>query len=220
MEVIREQGAVGLNPVEQEPPKQFLCSLCKTFFPTHAETLEHVCTTHGMRKAEAQGCVVQSDGKTKTDVLIAKHNLSGFGGWLIPLVIGIPIGLLTRGIDVIATLSAAQRYIFSGGLNKVYLYMDLIINTGLFVYLWIVAGSFFQKKTLAPEIIIHFLTAQFVLSLLLFLAGLVTHSDSRWLDENVWLYFSRNNFVAYGIVALIWTQYFRKSNRVKATFIN
>ena len=137
--------------------------------------------------------------------------LVGIGGWLILPAIGFVLSPILGVVFLIVALSlysdvAAAGY---GGLYAV----ELLVQSGLLVFLVYAAKQFFDMKSNAPSTIIALLIVSLIYTGLLLLielrAGAVMFAIA-----------SVKQLVRDIIVAAIWIPYSKVSKRVKATFIN
>lgn len=140
-----------------------------------------------------------------------ERKLVGIRGWLILPAIGLVLSLIIAPIGLIAGLAQMKSE------YAAYSAPAILVNAGLYIYLWVAAIRFFKKRVAAPQTMISFMIARIVASVVLFLLGLAVVGGDDALKIVVLL--RANNFVAQGIAAAIWIPYFKISKRVKATFV-
>lgn len=129
-----------------------------------------------------------------------KKKLEGIGGWLIPPLIGLIIGSLWTLLLFFDTI-----------LNQVLI--DFILYGIISIaYIWILS-LMLRKKKAFPKIAIWFL---WILAILSILSEFLLSSYHT--VEQIGYAFGSN--LGSIIWAIIWTLYFKKSIRVKNTFIN
>lgn len=139
------------------------------------------------------------------------RTLVGIRGWLLLPAIGLVLSLIIAPIGLIASFAQmTDDY-------AAYTVPAILVNAGLYVYLWVAAVRFFKKRSEAPQTMIHFLVARIIASVALFVLGLAVLGADDALKIVVLL--RANNFVAQGIAAAIWIPYFKVSKRVKVTFV-
>lgn len=143
------------------------------------------------------------------------QKLVGISGWLILPAIGFVLSLIITPINLI--VQAVQTESDSAA----YFIPSILVRTGLYIWLWTIAISFFKKRSTAPRSIIKFMVVRICALLLLFGLGFaVFSSDPSLGNELVIIGMLRsNNFIFQGIAAAIWIPYFKVSKRVKATFV-
>lgn len=143
------------------------------------------------------------------------QKLVGISGWLILPAIGFVLSLIITPINLI--VQAVQTESDSAA----YFIPSILVRTGLYIWLWTIAISFFKKRSTAPRSIIKFMVVRICALLLLFGLGFaVFSSDPSLGNELVIICMLRsNNFIFQGIAAAIWIPYFKVSKRVKATFV-
>lgn len=120
----------------------------------------------------------------------------GIGGWIILPIIGLFVSIFLLLLDI----SASLEYL-SASLVQAAILLDVIL-LGLVVYSLILI---FKKSKSAPKIFIIFLWVNFAVAF--FTWAIVQDEDSPV------------NLFRVAIASLIWTAYFKKSKRVKNTFV-
>ena len=133
------------------------------------------------------------------------------GGWLILVTIGLvlsPISiLLFISSDILPAFSAVPLSQVSDEF-RLYLYLDLVLNLSLFVYIIYVIVLFFKRRTAVPKLVISL----YILNLLFILADRLVFKS---INESQWTF-----GIISGIASsLIWIPYFLISKRVKVTFV-
>ena len=137
-----------------------------------------------------------------------KEQLSGFGGWLIipaigvalPVVIGLPLSIIFAAVMIVTDATAMKNLILPE-----FFKLPTIFGTILLCYSCVLFLVFFKRKKAA----IH-----------LFIFGLFANELYLILVE-----FSQPEqdliTITVGVLwAFIWSAYFLRSKRVKATFVN
>jgi len=143
---------------------------------------------------------------------VVQQKFIGIKGWLILPAIGLVLSLIIGPIGLIAGLANMNTE------YAAYSASAILVNAGLYIYIWVTAIRFFKKRADAPQTIIHLIIIRIIASGVLFVLGLVVVGGDDALTIVVLL--RSNNFVAQGIAAAIWIPYFKVSKRVKATFVN
>ncbi len=137
------------------------------------------------------------------------RKLMGIGGLLYFPAIGFVVGILFAPIYIILyMMQMDSRFI-------AYQIPAILVHVGLYIWLWAVAMEFFAKKSSAPEFFIEYMVAQTIACITLFILALFVFGTG-----DVQKLLIENNVLGAIIVAAIWIPYFKKSKRVKATFIN
>jgi hypothetical protein len=140
-----------------------------------------------------------------------EQKLVGISGWLILPAIGLVLSLIATPIGLVAGLAGKDIQLYPA-----YKIPSLLVNAGFYFVLWAVAILFFKKRSTVPRILIQFMAARVLASVVLFVVGLLVVGGG---DELVIIALLRSyNFIAQGIAAAIWIPYLKKSERVKATF--
>jgi hypothetical protein len=142
------------------------------------------------------------------------NDLTGIGGWLILVAIGLGIGPLVRLFGIVTD----SQLLFNGrfqaamqlkpGLEAIVFY-ELVTNSFFLVYILMLNFLFYSKRRSFPMFMIFLLAAQFVTMLI----------DHLWASR-----FSPSSQVFSVLQALvaaaIWIPYFLNSIRVEQTFVN
>lgn len=141
----------------------------------------------------------------------ADPRLVGISGWLVLPAIGFVLGPI---IGVVMFLVALSLYsdVQAAGYGGLYSF-ELLVELGLLVFLIYAAVKFFGKKREAPSIIIALLTATVVATGVLLVIELGAGAEGFAVE-------SGKQLVRGVIGAAIWIPYFKRSKRVKATFVN
>ncbi len=141
--------------------------------------------------------------------------ISGIRGWLVLPAIGMIISPIFGVISFIfesKTFAEMVNYGFAA-----YVFTQYILNTAILIYGCIAAVRFFKKQKDAPITIIKLLIARVITSLVIFIVGAVTMGVNTKIILSL---LKTNNFMAFAVAAIIWVNYFKKSKRVEATFVN
>lgn len=166
----------------------------------------------------------QENKKPNTDV--DQQALTGIGGWLILVVIGLTFGLLrliyamVKEImpvfepDIWVQLTIEGGYLYHP-LGKTLLYFELFGNLIFIVFSIALLITIFKKLKLFPKLIIIFLALNLVFLVAdYFLADLLPINNSVADEESL------KEIFRSIIASAIWIPYFLVSKRVKLTFIN
>lgn len=133
------------------------------------------------------------------------------GGWLILVAIGLvlsPVSILIYVIsDILPAFSAVPFSQVSGEL-RLYLYLDLVFNLSLCVYIIYVIVLFFKRRTTAPKLVISLYILNFVFIIL-------DRFVFKSISELQWTLVIIQSVAS----SLIWIPYFLISKRVKGTFV-
>jgi hypothetical protein len=149
-----------------------------------------------------------------TPAFVMNNDLTGIGGWLILVAIGLAIGPLFRlhGIYLDSRLLFGSR--FQAAMNskpglEAIIFFELVTNSFFLAYNVLLNFLFYSKRRSFPMFMIFNLAAQFVAILI----------DHLWA-----MHFGPANqgfFVFQALVAaLIWIPYMLNSIRVEQTFVN
>lgn len=125
--------------------------------------------------------------------------LDGLSGWLILPAIGLIFGLVTGAAALLFTLGLADD-IGSG-----WFAFALLVDGGMFLLTVVTAAAFFRKRASTPGLYIALLWATVATSVLLVVVISAEPQDV-------------GRALGGGLAAVIWTIYFQRSKRVKATF--
>lgn len=148
---------------------------------------------------------------------------SGIGGWLILPAIGLALSPILSVVGIIQQVdllsssqyaSAVSQYPGLGPLT----HFELLGKLVLFVFVCVVAYSFFKKKSTAPRNITSYLLAVLAFGVARFVWGLAIFGGDDALVLVSLL--QSTNIIGLGLASAIWIPYFRESKRVKATFVN
>jgi hypothetical protein len=132
---------------------------------------------------------------------------SGIGGWLLLPAFGLLAAPLVTAASVLLDLAAWDPYV--AGDVKALLAGEIFFLSAMVAFQIYVAVAFFQRKTLAPDLVCALLLVRAVFHLMDWLAvGAVMRSTP-----------SPNHVFGSAIAAVIWIPYFQWSRRVQATFV-
>jgi len=137
--------------------------------------------------------------------------LAGISGWLVLPAIGLvasPI-ILVVGLVIGSALYSDVAATGFGGLYVV----EMIIESGLVIFVIYAASRFFRKKQNAPLVIIILLVSAIAANGLVLLMELGLGAED-------FIIVTGRMLLRSIISAAIWIPYFKISRRVKATFIN
>ena len=153
----------------------------------------------------------------------AAPSLAGINGWLLLPAVGMPLGALLYVINIIQSLvfrfssdyaDVASQY---GGVGLLTTF-ELLGKIGLFIYLCIIAYTFYKQKKNVPKRVITYLIASLIFAAIRFVWGIIIFGMD---DESVLISLLRSTGIIGAIVApAVWIPYFKKSQRVKLTFVN
>lgn len=144
----------------------------------------------------------------------------GIGGWLVLPAIGVtlnPILLLVNLLSSFSTLTnpehrlVAEEYPTVSTLTG----FEIFGNIVFFIIAVVLLIQFFGKQASAPKTFIWFVSLKLGLSILLLLISTSLWSVAPQLAVNYLV-----PVFGYGVGAAIWIPYFRRSKRVKNTFVN
>ena len=138
-------------------------------------------------------------------------NYKKIGGWLILVAIGLVLSsisvLLYLISDVLPAFSAVPSSQLSGEL-RIYLFLDLVLNISLLVYIVYVIVMFFKRSTAIAKLVIS-------LYILNFAFIIMDRFVFKSISESQWTFVIIHSVVS----SLIWIPYFLISKRVKGTFV-
>lgn len=150
---------------------------------------------------------------------------SGIGGWLLLPAISLFIGLAMLAYTFAQTFHPyANPYVWTALLHKqspfynvtlaAIIAWEIVANLFLlFLLLWLMT-LFFRKQKRAPDIYIFFMACNFIIRLLdLMVTTVLIDDPDRDYSMEVW------ELIRLAVICAIWIPYFRKSVRVKNTFI-
>lgn len=148
--------------------------------------------------------------------------LTGIQGWLILPAIGLPLGLLLYAVNIIQSFvfwfSSDYRDV-AGQYGGVWFLtaFEILGKISLFIYLCFLLRAFYkQKKSVPKRVIIYFITSV-VFAAIRFGWGLAIFGVE---DEAVFLSLLRSTgIVGIIISSAVWITYFKRSERVKLTFV-
>jgi hypothetical protein len=141
---------------------------------------------------------------------VSDPQLAGIGGWLILPAIGLVIGpVLGAGMLVFAL--GLYSDVAAAGFGGLYAF-ELLVQAGLLVFVIFTATRFFGRKRSAPPTIIALLITGVVLTAVLLLIELSAGAEEFAVE-------SGKQLVRDVVGAAVWIPYFRKSKRVRATFV-
>jgi Protein of unknown function (DUF2569) len=149
-----------------------------------------------------------------TPAYLMDNGLTGIGGWLILVAIGLGIGPFFRihGIAIDSQFLFGRRYLTAlstrPGLEAI-LFYELVTNSFFLAYLLMLNVVFYQKRRRFPTLMIFNLAAQFV-------TQLIDHLWAMRFGHSAQTFSVVQSFVA----ALLWIPYMLNSIRVEQTFVN
>jgi len=149
--------------------------------------------------------------QTEPDAKSVDPKLEGIGGWLIVPAIWIGLNSILGGVAISISLVKIIKATVAG--YGVTISVEYIVVLGLWVLLVYTLILFIGRKSKTPLFIIIFLVANIAGSLLLLAIESGAGTDMSASENRVQL-------VRDIIIAAIWIPYFRRSMRVKATFVN
>lgn len=136
---------------------------------------------------------------------------SGIGGWLIIPAIGLILGPIFSVVQLFISLNLISN--FSPELfNNPLFWISALINIAIIIFAIIVAFFFFKKRNIAVKLIIWFMVAGILSSLVQFILLSFIFNETNYDDLMP--------FIHACVYGAIWIPYFMKSKRVKNTFIN
>jgi hypothetical protein len=138
---------------------------------------------------------------------------AGIGGWLILPAIGV-VALPIRLLAGLKNYADAFAAVPADSLIHTLLIVDLGLTVALTAYGIYTAVQFFGKKRAAPRLFIGLLLAQLAFVLLDSLTALLFLGVPMFDPDTV------RTLLVLLIACAIWTTYFRRSVRVRNTFIN
>lgn len=156
----------------------------------------------------------------------AQAGLKGIRGWLVLAtlnVVAMPLSVVMTLESAMSALTAGSRAalveaagVVTNPLRHPLLLVDIAANVALLIFTCLLAILFFRKRISVPRVFIWVIAAvtlleifdQFVLSTMIRNAA-PTAEGEAWILGGVGV-----------LYAVVWILYFRKSKRVKATFIN
>lgn len=163
----------------------------------------------------------------------AKEEYKGLGGWLIVLVLGMLYTVYTAATTVYTDFVLFNQPTYAAlndPTSQLYVSnFDLALKIEFIAYLVLVLGLaytlylFFKQKREFPTYYVYFLVALIAISIFEnLMPSLFTTFTSEEMRTSVLSEFSDApvNLARSVIAALIWIPYMKKSERVKATFIN
>lgn len=141
----------------------------------------------------------------------ADSRLAGIRGWLLLPAFWFATGPFGQLFAVYTLLKLSEDFDRAGVGN--YLLVLALLKVGFLIYVIAVAVAFFQKKKGAPSSCIRFFVVLMVVSIL---EGVIAkHAGAEGLAQ-----LQVGVFLQSVIYALILIPYFKRSKRVKATFVN
>jgi len=151
------------------------------------------------------------DQKSESAARVIDPKLNGIGGWLVLPAIGLVLGPI---IGVVGLISALGIYsdVARAGYGGVY-GLEITVLLGLLAFTIYAATLFFRKNHNTPRIIITLLIVSVAASVLL----LVVESSA---GAEIFVVETGKQLVRDIIGAAIWIPYFKKSERVKVTFVH
>lgn len=153
--------------------------------------------------------------------VVSDAKLEGIGGWLVLPAIGVvisPLMILVTSKELWFAYSSVQWSIvgdqFNGSALKIIIGAETIGNVGLLVMSVFLIVMFFQKRHTLPRFFILFMVISFALVGADLLAVSLFFPQKDLIEQS-----DIQKFVRQTISTVIWTLYFLKSKRVRATFV-
>ena len=141
----------------------------------------------------------------------ANEKFAGIGGWLVLPAIGLFLGPIVGGMGLIAAFGIYAD-VATDGYGGIYT-LELLVSAGLLLF-WIYSAIlFFRKHSNAPNTIISLFVVSLASSCILLIIELGAGAEVFAVETG-------KQLVKEIIAAAIWIPYFRRSKRVKATFVN
>ncbi|MCB1925518.1 MAG: DUF3857 domain-containing protein [Gammaproteobacteria bacterium] len=143
----------------------------------------------------------------------------GISGWLLLPAIGIaltPARVAFGSSDLVVVFHATQWSIVGdqlGGLVQAIVLAEAVVNTVLFVVAVYVAVAFFTRRTSLPRLFVGFLLFAFAVTCIDYVA--IQMMPAQLQDSQA---VPIRDVVRAGFSAMVWTAYFLRSKRVRATF--
>jgi len=138
-------------------------------------------------------------------------NYTKIGGWLILVAIGLVLSSIAVLLYIISDILPAFHVVsvsqVSGEL-RLYLFLDLVLNLSLLVYIIYVIVLFVKRRTAVPKFVIS-------LYILNFAFIIIDRFVFKSISESQWIFVIIQSVAS----ALIWIPYFLVSKRVKGTFV-
>ncbi len=138
-------------------------------------------------------------------------SVGGLGGWLLVFGFLIGLALFFGPFGLYSSVTVASSPLLPSEAASL-LWVDIVANTGLYVYLVIVAAHFFRLKRTAPLVIKRYLKTRFIVYIFILLLEVSMDVPEFWVVTLLMLLVS-------GLMMAIWIPYFNRSQRVKRTFV-
>lgn len=137
--------------------------------------------------------------------------LAGIKGWLILPAIGLVLGPV---ISIVSLVLSANMFndVSRAGYGEIYAFF-ILVEAIILIFVLYTAVRFFGKKANAPSAFITMLTVQICLVLICLAAAVVSDAEAFIIEYG-------KAALKVIIAAAIWIPYFKRSKRVKATFVN
>ena len=136
--------------------------------------------------------------------------LAGIGGWLLLPAMGFVLGLIGQSVALAMSLGLCPR-VMAAGYGGAFT-LQLIVQGVMLAFLIYAAVRFFGRKRDAPAATIALLILGLATSALLLLVELGSAAPELAVETG-------KSMVVQALNAAIWIPYFRRSRRVKATFV-
>ncbi len=144
------------------------------------------------------------------------QELSGIGGWLVLPAIGLVLSPILYAVTIVRSFVSGFGYnVFENVLFGIL----LLIKVGLFVFICILAYSFFKKSKATPHLFARYMQALLGVSCIYFLHGVFIQYWKYGLVHSYAGPLLSSNLIGIAIACAIWIPYFRRSRRVAATFL-
>jgi len=177
------------------------------------ETEKNTVASLGIRARKEANSMTYQTEESEGSTLVVDPKLAGIRGWLILPAIGFILSLI-NGVNDLSEVFDLFSVYAAAGYGGIYALM-ILAYIGFLVFLFYTVTLFFCKKRNAPSTIIILLIANIIVFSVFFVILLDLTAGAEEI-VNV----SKKELIRGVISAAIWIPYFRKSKRVKATFVN
>ena len=142
---------------------------------------------------------------------VTNLNYTKIGGWLILVAIGLVLSTISVLLYIRSSILPVFRAVpvsqLSGEL-QFYLFLDLVLNLSLLIYITYVIVLFFKRREAVPKLMISLYILNFVFII-------IDRFVIKSISESQWTFVIIHSVVS----SLIWIPYFLISKRVKGTFV-